>query len=227
MDHVLADDIEDGGRSLVRVHAQGSPDPLGDGRRRAVRVERDGAAQEEVGIDIAEGERGVGHGRLGAALAVAGRARHGPRAVRADMEHAARIDPGDGAAAGADAAHVDGRKPRHVAPNARPEPCLPGPGNPPLADQRDVVAGAAGVGDDGHVLVALGSGENSPRDRRHRRARIQGVDRRRRQVGCVDDTALGGHGEQPAVETGFAQPRFQGRQVAGHDRLQRRVDAGA
>ena len=173
MHHVLADDIEDGGGGLVRAHVQRGADLLGDRGRRAFRIERDGAAQEEVGIDIAKGKRRVGYGRLGAALAVAGRARHGACAVRANVEHAARIDPGDGAAAGADAPHIDRGKPRHVAADARPEPGLPGPGDAPLADQRDVVAGAAGVGDDGHVLGAFGSGQVATRDGRHRRPRVE------------------------------------------------------
>ena len=227
VDHVLADDIEDGGGGLVRADTERSAHLLGNRRRRAVGIERDGAAQEEVGVDVAQRERGVGQGRLAAALTVAGGARHRARAVGADVQHAARIDPGDGAAAGANAAHVDGGEARHVAANAGAEPRLPGPGDPPLADQRDVIAGAARVGDDGHALVALGGSEGAAGDGRHRRAGVQRVDRGRRQVGRIDDTALGGHGQQPALEPGVAQPRLQGRQVAGHDRLQRGVDAGA
>ena len=64
--------------------------PLG-----ARRVEPQLAADEIAGVEIAEDEVGVRHRRTLAAAAVAGRAGHGPRAFRADAEHAAGIDPGE------------------------------------------------------------------------------------------------------------------------------------
>ena len=53
------------------------------------------AAEEIVGIEPAEHDVGVGDGRLGAAAAIADRAGIGARAVRADLERADVVDPGD------------------------------------------------------------------------------------------------------------------------------------
>ena len=53
------------------------------------------------------------------------------------------------------------------------------------------------------------------------------MDGRCRQVGRIDHTALRGHGDKAAAKAGIPQPLLQGGQVAGHDRLQGRVDAGA
>ena len=65
-------------------------------------IERHAPAVEIVRIEIAEHDAGVGHRRLVAAAAVAGRPRHGAGALRADAQQAAGVDPGDRAAAGAD-----------------------------------------------------------------------------------------------------------------------------
>ena len=51
----------------------------------------------------------VGHCRPGAASAVARRARQCARTFRADLQHAGRIDPRQGTAAGADLDQVDHR----------------------------------------------------------------------------------------------------------------------
>src|SRR2546428_7025866 len=67
------------------------------------------AAEPGVGADPAEHQIGVGDGRLVAAAAVAGRARHRLGAVRPDAQGAAVVDPGDRAAAGADRVDVDDR----------------------------------------------------------------------------------------------------------------------
>ena len=65
------------------------------------------------------------------------------------MEEAGGVDPDDRAAAGADALHVDRGKAGHVAGEALAEPGLAGPRDAAVADQADVEARAAGVGDDG------------------------------------------------------------------------------
>ena len=80
-----------------------------DGRVRRRRVELHRAAEEEIGVDAAEHDIGVGRSRRGAAAAVAGRARHRAGALRADAQQSALVDPGDRAAAGADGADVDHR----------------------------------------------------------------------------------------------------------------------
>ncbi len=78
-----------------------------DGALGGRQVEPAVAAEEIVRVEIAEHEVGVGDGRLGAALAVAGRSRHRAGAFRPDMQDAAGIDPRDRAAAGADARDVE------------------------------------------------------------------------------------------------------------------------
>src|SRR5882724_8119526 len=66
------------------------------------------AAGEVVGVQIAEQEVRVGHGRLGAAEPVGGRTRVRARAARADLEQPDLVDGGDGAAAGPDLDQLDG-----------------------------------------------------------------------------------------------------------------------
>ena len=98
-----------------------------------------------------EHDHRVGGGRLGAAAAVGDRARVGARRARADAEDAARIDVGDGAAAGADRVDVDHRDHRLVRPDLRVEQVL----HAQLAFLReaDVGRGPAHVERD-HVLLA-------------------------------------------------------------------------
>ena len=74
-------------------------------RSAAVDVERHLAAEEAVGAEPAEHQVGVGHGRLRAAAAVAGRAGHRAGALRADAQRAV-LDARDRAAAGADLENV-------------------------------------------------------------------------------------------------------------------------
>ena len=65
------------------------------------------AAEEIVGVEVAEQQVRVGDRRQRAACAVAGRPWIGARAVGADPQQAKRVDPGDAAAAGADLDQVD------------------------------------------------------------------------------------------------------------------------
>ena len=100
-------DLEDADRALLEAQAQLAGE-LGDTVAGRVDVERDLAA-EQVRRDPAEQHVRVGDRRLGAALAVAQRARVGASRLRADLERALRADPGDRPAAGADGDHVDHR----------------------------------------------------------------------------------------------------------------------
>ena len=88
---------------------RGCADALGDRAPRRVPVEPHLAAEEEVGVEIAEHEVGVGHGRLGAAEAVGHGTGAGARALRPHHEPAQRVHAGDGASAGADLDHLDDR----------------------------------------------------------------------------------------------------------------------
>ena len=72
-------------------------------------VERDLAAGEIGGIDLAQRQVGIGHGGFGAAAAIAGGAGGGARAVRPDRDAPQLVDARDGAAAGADLHHLDHR----------------------------------------------------------------------------------------------------------------------
>jgi hypothetical protein len=81
-----------------------------DRRVRRAGVERDAAAQEVRGIEESEHQVRVGDRGARAALAVAGWAGRRPRALRADVEDSARVDPRHRAAAGAQRVDVDRRQ---------------------------------------------------------------------------------------------------------------------
>src|SRR5581483_6860865 len=124
------------------------PERLGDvlserGARRGG-VEAHRAAEEVVGVEVAESEGGVGDRRPDAAASVAGGARVRAGALRADVEQAALVHPADRAAAGADRLDVHRREPGHVPEERLAEPGLARPGDAAAADERDVVARAAG-----------------------------------------------------------------------------------
>ena len=72
-------------------------------------IEPDPPAHEVVGVDQAADHEGVGQRRLGPAPPVAGRAGVGAGAPGADLEEPGPVEPGDGAAAGADRGDADGR----------------------------------------------------------------------------------------------------------------------
>src|SRR3990170_240769 len=92
--HVVVDDAQDAERGLVDLHAErGELFPhRGFGR---LAVEPHAAAEEKLGVDVAEAEERVGHRRLGAAESVARRPGPGAGALRAHAQGAAGIDPGD------------------------------------------------------------------------------------------------------------------------------------
>ena len=70
------------------------------------------AAEEAVGVDVAEHDERVGDRRVVPAPAVARRTGHGAGRPRTDPEHPAGVDPADRAAAGADRLDVDERQRR-------------------------------------------------------------------------------------------------------------------
>ena len=93
---------------------------------RRVDVELHLAAEEAVGVEVAEHGRRIGDGRALAAAPVARRAGVGAGALWADPQQAARVDPGDRAAAGADRSHVDRGEAGEVAGERLAEPGLAG-----------------------------------------------------------------------------------------------------
>src|SRR5260370_8073256 len=93
------------------------------------------AAEKGLGPDIAEQNIGVGDGRLVAAAAVAGRARHRAGAVRPDLEQIQSVARRDAPTAGADLDHLD-RLDLHREPAPPPQSLPPArfklPPHPPL-----------------------------------------------------------------------------------------------
>ena len=174
-DHVVVGDADDGEGRVGHAAAEASGD-AGDGRVRGVGVEGHAAAEEVVGVEAAEDEIGVGDGGLGAALAVAGGAGCRAGTLRADAQHAALVDPGERAAAGADGADVDHRDlDRHA-----PFDLERGGERLPAADHGgDVGRGAAHVERD-QMVDAGEPGDVAAGDHAAGRAGDQHLDRARR-----------------------------------------------
>ena len=120
--------------------------------RGGIEIELDLAADQRR-RQAAERDRGVGDGRLGAALAVADRAGIGAGALRADLELAVGVGPGDRAAAGADGDDVEHRRLHRIALDHRGR----GVHRLVVLDDRHVGRGAADVdGEDVPVAGELG-----------------------------------------------------------------------
>ena len=179
-------------------------------------LEPHAAAEEIVRVDDAEHDVGVGHGRLAAAGAVAGWARHGAGALRPDVEQAARIDPGDRAAAGADRTHVDLGDAEHVVAEAR----LGRDDQLAVAQRRDVEGGAAHVADD-HVGLL---GQRLGGDRRERRARHHAVDRPLGHLIRRHHAADAVRHQQLAGKAGGRETLAQLADVGADDRVERGID---
>ena len=105
--HVGVHDLDHARRRLGRAHPERRADLLAQRPLRRRRVDRQVAAEQRLPVEIAQHDVGVADGGLGAAAAIADRARLRTGALRADLQRAAGIDPGDAAAAGADLGEVD------------------------------------------------------------------------------------------------------------------------
>ena len=113
------------------------------------RVELHLAAEKVIRAEAAEHDVGVGDGRLGAAAAVADRAGIGAGALRADLQGADFVDPGDAAAAGADFDDVDHRHHDRMAAGVAADVIAWRHGRLAVADQAGLGGRAAHVeGDD-------------------------------------------------------------------------------
>ena len=114
VDHVVVRDPDDASSGVLPV----GPEPLRDRTERVVHgrhVGLDLAAAEEVLVDAAEREIGVGRRRLGAPTPVGRRAGHRAGGLRPDAQLAEVVDPGDAAAAVADLDEIDDRHHDRVA----------------------------------------------------------------------------------------------------------------
>ena len=92
------------------VSPSGSATCVADRGPRRLDVEAHVAAEEEPGVEVAEHEVGVRHGRTRPAAAVAGGAGVGARGLRPAGEQAERVDARQRPAADADLDHVDRRR---------------------------------------------------------------------------------------------------------------------
>ena len=106
--HVRVDDREHPLGERGRRPSPSSPRPSASASLRRALVELHPAAEEVARVEPAEEEVRVGDGRLRAAAPVAGGAGIGAGALRPDAQ-AARLEPGERAAAGADRVDVDER----------------------------------------------------------------------------------------------------------------------
>ena len=154
--HVVVDDLEDPERGIGHAEAERLRHLLLDRLARQVRVELQVAAERQVGVEAAEHDLGVGHGRLLAAAAVAGRPGLRAGRARADVEAARLVDVGDRAAAGADRHEIDHRRQHRMAADVGVTRVHDFHGA--ARDRRDVGRGAADVdGDDvrntGHLAL--------------------------------------------------------------------------
>ena len=167
------------------------------------------AAAQESGLgDDPEHQVGVGVGRLGATRAVAGGARHGLGAPRADLEVAAGVDPGDRAATGADGVHLEGGHVDRVVVDDR----AAGTHRLPLDDEADQERGAADVGGDDVAvpeLAAEGLGADDPAGE----DRADGADRVRGRLGRGDRTAVGLHHQERTGQAALGQLALEGAEV--------------
>ena len=161
-----------------------------DGAPRGSGVEPHRAAEKIFGIEPAEHEIGVGHGRLGAAPAIGGRARVGAGAARADAKGAAAVDIGDRAAAGADRVDVDHRRQHRIAA----DPGVAGGrlGKTPVDDDADIGRGAADIEGDQPIASGQRAAPGAAEDARSR-PREQGQHRALRDGRRGRDAAIGAH----------------------------------
>ena len=219
--HVGVHDAVDPFRRGGRFDAE----PRGDGVHGAgggLRVEPLPAAEESLRVEEPEHQVGVGHGGCGPAPPVAGRPRIGAGAGRTDVQHAARVDVGDGAAAGADARDVEAVKGDPVAR----DPAVRGDRGLALHDERHVGARAAHVeGDE----VAVREDPARVARRRHPAGR-PGEDATGGEADRIGDrreTAVRLHDQHRPRVPGPGQPLDQACQVALQRGRPQRLGAAA
>ena len=188
-------------------------------RSAAAQIEPPVAAEEIVRIEIAEDEVGVGHGCVGAALAVAGRPRHRAGAFRPDMQDAAGIDPRDRAAAGADARDVEAVQRDAVAADL----AVHDQRRRAVHHQADVGRGAAHVERDqvfgpDQARGIDAAGDPAGRSRQH------GAGREPPGLGDRRDAAMRLDDQRRPLIAGLAEPGFEPRQIARQHRADIGVD---
>ena len=184
-------------------------------------VERHLAA-EQARRQVAEHDVRVGHGRVGAALAVGRRAGLGAGRLRADAQRAGELrDVGDRAAAGADGVHVDRR---HLDPEVADRGVADDRRLAVLA-QRDVRGRAAHV-ERQDVLVAGAAGDVERAGDAARRAREDAVDRVAGRLRRRHQAGVGAQDVHVGVRADALQAVLELAHVRRHLRPHVRVHAG-
>ena len=218
-DHVFvgdADDAPGGGFDLkadtFREIANGVPGPA--------EIEFEPAGEWRARRQPAEQQVGVGDRRLRSALAIASRARVRACRFRPDLEHAAAVDPGDRAAAGANRVHVDhGHGNRIFA-----EAAFAGNADRPF-EQGDIGGGAAHVEADEPSLAELAA-EIFHRGEASRRAGKQQFDGGIRRLAGADRLAARLHDLQRRTGGQMAEAALQALQITAHHGTEKGVEPG-
>src|SRR3984893_9484775 len=175
-DHVIARDFHYCARGVLHTQAEPGGD-FPDGGRGRIGVRAHSSRQKIFGIEIPEHQRRVGDRRFSATDAVARRTRFSTRALGANAPQSARVDPGDRAAAGADALNIDRGQARNMPGEHRAQPGLARERDLSVMHQAYVEAGAAGVAYDEVATADIVLGISAPGHRRHRGARLDQVNR--------------------------------------------------
>ena len=179
----------------------------------------------------AEQDVRVGHGRLDAAAAVAGRPRVGAGTARSDLQPAGGVEPRDAAAARADLGDVDRRDPQELARAAdQPAPrghraadlVLAAAGDRAVLDQRGLRGRAAHVEGD-HVPHAELLRHPAGGDDARRRARLEREHRARLGVVGGHDAAGRLHDLERSVEADPVEAGADAVDVRAHQRPHVRV----
>jgi hypothetical protein len=198
------------------------PDPddggLG-GRARELHV----AAEKAFRVEAAQHEVGVGHGRRGAAAAVAGGARIGAGAHRTDMQGATVIAPGERAAAGANLDDVDHRQLHGLAGELVADHVALLDRRDAGADQRAFGRGAAHVEAD-RALDAQQLGQSSGADHAGDRARFHHRHRLAPRLRDRHGAPVRAHDRDPAGKARLLREAFETSEVAGNARTDKGVE---
>jgi hypothetical protein len=212
----------DAQRRRDAAEAERLPDP-GDGGLRRRACELHVAAEKAFRVEAAEHEVGVGHGRRGAAAAVAGRARIGAGAHRTDMQGAAVVAPGKRAAAGADLDDVDHRQLHGLAGELVADHIALLDRRNAAADQRAFGRGPAHVEADRALdtqQLGQSPGPNHAGDRARFHHRHRLAPRLRDRHGAPVRT----HDRDPAGKARLLREAFEAPEVAGNARTDEGVE---
>ena len=201
--HVLVDHVvhAEGGAARLDAQRRREPAERAVGRRA---IDLHGAAQEEVGVEVAQGEVGVGHGGFRAAAAVAGRSRLRAAALGPDIERAEVRLARDRAAARADLDQLDsGDLDRQ---SGAAQKTLFARGFEAVGDQRLAVVDQGELGGraahvEGEYAFQPGvAAEPGAGQRAGGRAAFQQLHRRALGLAHVGEAAVGQHEEEAARE---------------------------